>query len=99
VILVKTLIEIADVLVAALFLAGANERLVGYFDPLWKRIQVENLKQYVSFVTGFGLSFLFQIDLVSEIISAQPLVPWAGTFLTALIIGGGSNLIHDLWPQ
>lgn len=95
----NTLVEIAEVLIAALFLAGANERLVGYFDPLWKKIPVENLKQYISFVTGAGISFLFQIDLVSQMIPSTPLVPWAGILLTALIVGGGSNLIHDLWPQ
>jgi len=73
--------------------------LIGYFDPLWKKIPVENLKLYVSFVTGAGISFLFQIDLVSQMIPSVPIVPWAGTLLTSLIIGGGSNLIHDLWPQ
>jgi len=91
--------QVAEVLTAAFFLALVNERLVGYFDPIWKRIHVDELKQYVSFLTGAGFSFLFQIDLVSQMIPTTPLIPWAGMFLTALIVGGGSNLLHDLWPK
>ena len=86
-------------LLAATFLATANERLVGHFDPLWAKVPVPNLKRYISFFTGGLLGWLFQLDLVSQIIPVSPLYPWAGTLLTALILGGGSNLIHDLWPS
>ncbi len=90
---------LAELLTAATLLSAANERLVGYFGPLWKKVPVENFARYVSFVFGALLSWLFQIDLVSQLIPTTPLFPWAGTLLTALILGGGSNLIHDLWPK
>lgn len=94
----NTLVTVTEVLVGALFLSTANEKLIGLFDALWDKIPVENVKAYVSFVTGALISFLFQIDLVSPMIPTTPLYPWAGALLTALIIGRGSNLIHDLWP-
>ncbi|MFW6098010.1 MAG: hypothetical protein ACOC9Z_08030, partial [Chloroflexota bacterium] len=31
-------------------------------------------------------------------VGLQPFVPWAGYVLTGLLIGGGANLIHDVWP-
>lgn len=93
-----SLTEVIGLLAAATFLATANERLVGYFDPIWKKVPLENFKRYVSFLFGALLGYLFQIDLVSQLIPTTPMFPWAGRLLTALIIGGGSNLIHDLWP-
>lgn len=93
------LARVVELLAAATFLATANERLVGYFDPIWKKVPIENFKRYVSFLFGAFLSYLFQIDLVSQLIPTTPIVPWAGTLLTALVVGGGSNLIHDLWPK
>lgn len=88
-----------EMLLAAVFLSKANENIVGLLDPIWDRIKVGGLKRYMSFITGALISFLFQIDLVSPIIPVTPLYTWAGTFFTALIIGRGSNLIHDLWPK
>ena len=89
----------AEMALAAIFLSGAAERLVGYFDPLWELVPIPNFKRYVSFAIGGFLGWLFQLDLVSELIPTAPLVPWAGALLTALIIGGGSNLVHELWPS
>jgi hypothetical protein len=94
----STLAITAEVLVAALFLSTANEKLVGLFDKVWEKIPIENVKAYVSFITGALISFLFQIDLVSPMIPTTPLYPWAGALLSALIVGRGSNLIHDLYP-
>jgi len=94
----STLAITAEILVAALFLSTANEKLVGLFDKVWEKIPVENVKAYVSFITGALISFLFQIDLVSPMIPTTPLYPWAGALLSALIVGRGSNLIHDLYP-
>lgn len=94
----NTLTIVAEMLVGALFLSTANEKLVGLFDALWDKIPVKNVKAYVSFITGALISFLFQIDLVSPMMPTTPLYPWAGVLLTALIIGRGSNLVHDLWP-
>jgi hypothetical protein len=94
----STLAITAEVLVAALFLSTANEKLVGLFDKVWEKIPIENVKAYVSFIAGALISFLFQIDLVSPMIPTTPLYPWAGALLSALIVGRGSNLIHDLYP-
>lgn len=88
-----------ELILAAVFLAMANERLVGYFDPVWAKIPLEGSKRYISFLSGALIGWLFQIDLVSTLIPTVPLLPWAGTLLTALVLGGGSNLIHDLWPS
>ena len=44
----------------------------------------------------------FQVDAISptlEQFGAIPLAPWVGMVVTGIVIGGGGNLIHDLWPS
>lgn len=52
-------------------------------------------------VLGLAVAAGFQIDLfspVAEALGLHPLTSWAGVLLTGLVMGGGANLIHDLWP-
>jgi hypothetical protein len=85
---------------AGIFLAIVLERLV---ELLVKPPLPESLRPAVPYVSaGLGLliAFGFNIDLVSPTLAqfdVKPAVSWAGRVVTGLLIGGGSNLIHDLW--
>lgn len=90
-----------SVLGAALFMALVLERLI---ELLVKPSLPENLAPavpYIAAVLGLLVAFGFAIDLITptlEQFGVTPAVSWAGKVITGLILGGGSNLIHDLWP-
>jgi hypothetical protein len=82
---------------AAIFLALVNERLVEYFiAPLFDRFYEEGrwLLMYVALVTGALLSFLARVDLMA--VAGVDLGSWGNLIVSAIIVGGGANLIHDL---
>lgn len=56
---------------------------------------------YISAVMGGLLSYGFGLDLFAAMAAAAGLAPaaWLTQLLTALVVAGGSNLLHDLWPQ
>lgn len=49
---------------------------------------------YVTFVFGFVLSYVFQVDLFSSLLGN--INPLASILLTAAVIGGGSNIISQV---
>jgi len=54
----------------------------------------------LSMITGALFSFSFGIDFISPLITAvlgSSPAPVAGTLMSALVIGGGSNLLHEVW--
>ena len=86
---------------AALFMALVLERLI---ELLVKPPLPEHLAPivpYISAALGLVAALAFGIDLVTptlEGFGVVPAVSWAGKVITGLVLGGGSNLIHDLWP-
>lgn len=87
----------------AVFLALVNERLIEYFvAPIFDQRGWSQYILYVSLATGALISLAFGIDLFGPMAAAldmQMIAPWAGYILTAITVGGGSNLLHDLWPE
>jgi hypothetical protein len=54
----------------------------------------------LSMITGAVFSLSFGIDFISPLITAvlgSSPTPLAGMLMSALVIGGGSNLLHELW--
>lgn len=100
---VEALGLVVPVLAFAVLLATVNERLVEQFiKPLLEKIGGGDFTGQVALVTGAAISVLFGVDLFSPVAVAigVPLtVPWAGLALTAVLVGGGSNFIHDVWPS
>ena len=86
---------------AALFLAVVIERVTEAFVAPFVP---ERYSAYIPFGTlGLGLlgAFAFGVDVVTptfEALGASPPYAVAGQVLTGILAGGGSNLIHDLWP-
>lgn len=103
--------QMVGVLGLALSLAFAVEKFIERVvkpltGPLFKAAGLDDkmislIIQWISFLIGALLSFGFGLDLFNLMAAAVELRPaaWLTKLCTALIVGGGSNLIHDLWPQ
>lgn len=91
------MIEGITVLTVALFLAVANERLVEWFiAPLFEKFKWDTLwLRYVAGLTGGVISVTGSVNLVSGYVENQ----WLGLILTAFFVGGGSNLVHELFSN
>lgn len=87
-----------ETLAAAIFLATANYAIVNYLkEPVALRFPTLDLwwMVYVSFLTGAALSLVAGINLFGDYI---PNV-LAGQIVTALVVGGGSNLIYQIFGK
>lgn len=85
----------AGLLVTAAFLATVTNRLVeGLVKPFFDKYKWDKfILMYVAWTVGAGLVFLTGIDLFAGVF-VHPLV---GRVLTALVAGGGANLLNDLF--
>jgi len=92
----------AQVIVQGSFLIIASNRIVeGLFKPLFERFKWDDFwLMYISWAIGGLLVSLGEINLFSTVL---PAVVWGflpghvvGIVLSALVAGGGANLINDL---
>jgi len=83
---------------AAIFLALVNERIITYFvTPLFDQFWKEGrwLLLYIAAVTGGLLSFAAGIDLMG--LAGIELAHPVNLIVSAVLVGGGSNLLHDVF--
>jgi|TARA_Y100000310_G_scaffold132386_2_gene131444 uncharacterized membrane protein (DUF106 family) len=82
---------------AAAFLSMLNNRLVEVIlKPLLSLARPrlsKDLLLYMSIITGIGMAFYSNTNLLEQYFDP----PIVGVIVTGIIIGGGSNLIHDLF--
>jgi hypothetical protein len=98
-------------LALALFLALVVERVIEFvIKPLienlaraagWDGEKVGLIIPYVAAGLGAAVAWGFGLDLFADLAAAVGLTPaaWFTRALTAVVVAGGSNLLHDLWPQ
>jgi hypothetical protein len=98
-------------LALAFFLALVVERVIEFvIRPLieaavkaggWDVAKVSLILPYISAVLGAAVAWGFGLDLFADLAAAAGLTPavWFTKALTAVVVAGGSNLLHDLWPQ
>ena len=103
--------SIATVLGLALFLALVVERVIEFvIKPLieamakaagWDVDKVGLVIPYIAAALGAAVAWGFGLDLFADLAAAVGLTPaaWFTRALTAVVVAGGSNLLHDLWPQ
>ena len=86
--------SLADVIWVATLLSFAAERLVEYFIvPIFEKFGLDKFwVKYVVLITGGALSFLAGVNFFADVFD-QPLV---GVIVSALFVGGGSELVHAL---
>jgi len=83
-------------LAIALLLAVANQKVVDYlFAPVRQKFPDLDLwwVLYVALGTGFALGWFAEVNLFAEYIPSVV----AGRVLSAVLVGGGSSLIHDVF--
>lgn len=84
----------------ALLLATFNERFFEHFiKPILDRFGAAAFTAQVALLTGLALSYALGVDFVgplAEQAMGSPL-PWpiAGLIVSGIIVGGGSNFVHD----
>jgi hypothetical protein len=102
-----TVANVAGVLSLAFFLALVVERLIQFvIRPLLEAAlgkeneTVGRVLPYLAALMGGLVSYGFGLDLFADMAAAAGLEPaaWLTKLLTALVVAGGSNLLHDLWP-
>ncbi len=103
--------NVSGILALAFFLALVVERIIQFVvRPLlenaakaagWDVERVGLILPYIAAVFGGLVSFGFGLDLFMELAAAVDLHPaaWLTQLLTAIVVAGGSNLLHDLWPD
>jgi hypothetical protein len=82
----------------ASFLAVVNKAIVDYVAaPVRQKYQQADLwwLVYVALVSGGVIGWLSGVNVFGEYIP-DPLV---GRFLTSVLVGGGSSLIHDIFDR
>ena len=91
-----------DVLVAIftviLTMAIAAERLIEIFKPLLDKLSTvwqPSVKIVAAILVGFGLSALFNFDLLSKL-GVMGVSPIAGFALAGLIASAGSSVLHPI---
>ena len=103
-----TVANVSSVLAMAFFLALVVERVMQFvIRPLLEAAlgkeneTIGKILPYVAAVVGGLISYGFGLDLFAGMATAAGLEPavWLTKLLTALVVAGGSNLLHDLWPQ
>jgi hypothetical protein len=66
------------------------------FDKYEKAQPYKWLLVYVGMVVGVAVAWFGHLDLISELSGVE--LGALGVFLTGLAVGGGSNLLHQVWP-
>jgi hypothetical protein len=89
--------KVASQVVVAVFLSTVANRLVeGLIRPVWLRFKLDKLwLMYIAWGVAGLLVFLGRVNLLADVIPD----PLTGQILTALVCGGGANLIRDLFGQ
>lgn len=82
---------------AATFLAIVANRLVdGLITPIFDKFELDKFwLLYISWAVGGVLVWLGGVNLFGEYIDSELI----GQILTAIVAGGGANLIHDLFDK
>ena len=91
------------VVVVAITLATVTNRLVACFvTPIFVKFKLDTWWQMpVAWIVGALLSLLMRVHIVAALFAALPggivyVSPLADLILTAILVGGGANLISDI---
>lgn len=82
----------------AILLAVANQKIIDFIvEPIRKHMPDMDLwwVTYLALATGVAISLSANINLFSDFVSTEI----TGKVLTAVLVGGGSSLIHDIFDN
>jgi hypothetical protein len=55
--------------------------------------------RYIAAVVGVTLALLYGLDAMHQSLGLSPRLPHVGEVLTGLVLGRGSNYVHDLYAR
>ncbi len=93
-----TLSEIAvrAIVIAAFMATAANRLVAGLINPFWEKLNLDKFYlMYVAWAVGGVLVWLTHVNIFVDFVPD----PLTGQILTALVSGGGANIIHDLFDK
>jgi hypothetical protein len=93
-----TLSEIAiqAIVIAAFMSTAANRLVAGLINPFWEKLNLDKFYlMYVAWAVGGVLVWVAHVNIFADFVPD----PLTGQILTALVSGGGANIIHDLFDQ
>lgn len=97
--------SMAQAVAIIVFMVLVAERLVEFLKPICDP-GLAWLQATLHLPDGW-IKMIFSWLVVAVIVAATELnifatfipKPWAGRILTVIFCGGGSNMLHDVWPQ
>jgi len=89
--------ELLTSIAIVIFIAVVNERIVNAFvTPIFEKFGLDKFYLlYISWGTGGFLTWLTGVNLFAGYLASN----LAGLILTAIVAGGGSNILHDLFDK
>jgi len=89
-------IVIQAVVIAAFMATVANRLVAGLVTPIWEKLNLDKFwLMYVAWAVGGGLVWITHVNVFADFVPD----PLTGQILTALVSGGGANIIHDLFGE
>lgn len=86
-------LAIKAAVVAALMAMVANRLTAGLITPIWEKLNLDKFwLMYVAWAVGGGLVWITHVNIFVDFVPD----PLTGQILTALVSGGGANILHDL---
>lgn len=73
------------------------KNLVKFHKGKWFK-NIINLKVVVSMIASFLVCLAYNVDLLA-LLGFTSVVPYIGSVITAIVVSGGSTLIHELISQ
>ena len=91
-----TELVIEAVAIAAFMATVANRLVAGLVTPIWEKFNLDKFwLMYVAWAVGGGLVWITHVNIFADFVPD----PLTGQILTALVSGGGANIIHDLFDK
>jgi hypothetical protein len=75
-------------------LAFLTESMTEYL--FGKIAKLDPWKKYLAIALGVVLALIFNVDVFRDILKMATVVPFAGSIVTGVILGRGSNYLHDV---
>lgn len=96
--------DVAQSVAVVFFMILVGERLVRFLKPIFKPLLLWTAA--LLGLTNTWMTMVFSWLVVGALVAATELNifapfiprPWVGRVLTVIFCGGGSNMLHDVWP-
>lgn len=86
---------VLDRITVFLILAFLAESLTEYLFGTWVKIYTK----YIAVAVGIALAVNFRTDFFEEFLGLTSSLPYVGCILTGILLGRGSNWLHELWKR